>query len=45
MKFFTFTNGVSVIPHPEKEAKGGEDANYVSKRIIAVADGVGGWTL
>ena len=45
VKIFTFVNGVSVIPHPEKAQKGGEDAYYASKRIIAVADGVGGWTL
>jgi protein phosphatase PTC7 len=34
-----------VIPHPEKKDKGGEDAYYVSDRVIAVADGVGGWSL
>lgn len=38
-------NGVGVIPHPEKMEKGGEDAFYASQRVIAVADGVGGWTL
>ena len=45
LKVFSFMNGVSVIPHPEKQAKGGEDAYYVSSRVIAVADGVGGWSL
>jgi len=37
--------GVCVIPHPEKEAKGGEDAHYVSPacNVLAIADGVGGW--
>ena len=32
-----------MIPHPEKVAKGGEDACYSNESIIAVADGVGGW--
>lgn len=32
-----------MIPHPEKVHKGGEDALYVSPKLIAVADGVGGW--
>lgn len=37
--------GVSVIPHPAKRAKGGEDAYYISDdmKSIGVADGVGGW--
>ena len=32
-------------PHPDKKAKGGEDASMVSGcgRVLAVADGVGGW--
>eukprot|EP01111_Echinosteliopsis_oligospora_P016435 TRINITY_DN6834_c0_g1_i1.p1 TRINITY_DN6834_c0_g1~~TRINITY_DN6834_c0_g1_i1.p1 ORF type:complete len:378 (-),score=107.92 TRINITY_DN6834_c0_g1_i1:562-1695(-) len=40
-----FTLGVSMIPHPAKVAKGGEDAYFVSSdgRCIGVADGVGGW--
>jgi len=32
-----------VIPHPDKVAKGGEDAYYSDKNCLAVADGVGGW--
>ena len=35
----------SIIPHPEKKLKGGEDAAYSSNRVVAVADGVGGWNL
>ncbi len=32
-----------MIPHPEKVHKGGEDAYYVNEKLLAVADGVGGW--
>ena len=39
----SFKGGVSIIPHDEKVAKGGEDALTASKTLIAVADGVGGW--
>lgn len=35
--------GSYMIPHPDKVAKGGEDACYASDNLIAVADGVGGW--
>lgn len=37
--------GAAYLPHPEKVATGGEDAHYTSecKRLVAVADGVGGW--
>jgi len=37
--------GVSMIPHPAKRAKGGEDAYFISDdmKSIGVADGVGGW--
>ena len=38
-----FRSGFKVIPHDDKVAKGGEDANTVSDRLISVADGVGGW--
>mmetsp|Transcript_30970 Transcript_30970/g.65677 ORF Transcript_30970/g.65677 Transcript_30970/m.65677 type:complete len:377 (+) Transcript_30970:93-1223(+) len=33
------------LPHPDKVAKGGEDAYFAStaRRAFAVADGVGGW--
>lgn len=38
--------GVSIIPHPAKVAKGGEDAYFISEdmKTIGVADGVGGWS-
>lgn len=38
---------VSLIPHPSKVEKGGEDAFFVSEdgKSIGIADGVGGWTL
>ena len=39
--FFKF--GASAIPHPEKQAKGGEDAWVASHNLLVVADGVGGW--
>lgn len=32
-----------MIPHPEKVAKGGEDAWFASESLLVVADGVGGW--
>jgi len=32
-----------LIPHPDKVAKGGEDACYTHENLLAVADGVGGW--
>ena len=46
--FHNFSNiyfkfGTSLEPKPEKKEKGGEDALYASKNMIAVADGVGGW--
>lgn len=34
---------MKVIPHPDKMAKGGEDAYYANEYLLAVADGVGGW--
>jgi protein phosphatase PTC7 len=37
-------SGFIVIPHPDKVEKGGEDAVLVKDRLIAVADGVGGWS-
>jgi hypothetical protein len=30
VKLFSFINGVSSRPHPDKESTGGEDAFYVS---------------
>jgi protein phosphatase PTC7 len=40
---YRFEHGSSMIPHPEKEYKGGEDALFVSDNVLLVADGVGGW--
>ena len=34
---------LSLIPHPEKAHKGGEDAGFAGDTFLAVADGVGGW--
>jgi len=36
---------VSLVPHPAKVAKGGEDAYFISDdmKVIGIADGVGGW--
>lgn len=31
-------------PHEEKLLKGGEDAAVISERLVAVCDGVGGWS-
>eukprot|EP00892_Ulva_mutabilis_P003903 jgi/Ulvmu1/1885/UM012_0042.1 len=39
----SLTTGGFVIPHPQKVAKGGEDAYYIAERSFGVADGVGGW--
>ncbi|CAN1134820.1 Probable protein phosphatase 2C 80 [Linum perenne] len=38
-------SGSCYLPHPEKEATGGEDAHFicVDEKAIGVADGVGGW--
>lgn len=36
-------NRVFVLPHMEKRHKGGEDAAVLTDRVLAVADGVGGW--
>ena len=38
-----FDYGSHMIPHPEKETKGGEDAFYAEDGVLSVADGVGGW--
>jgi hypothetical protein len=32
-----------LIPHPDKVAKGGEDAAFGLEHAVGVADGVGGW--
>ncbi|XP_062214237.1 probable protein phosphatase 2C 80 [Phragmites australis] len=38
-------SGSCYLPHPDKEATGGEDAHFicVDEHAIGVADGVGGW--
>lgn len=38
-------SGSNYLPHPAKEATGGEDAHFicVDEQAIGVADGVGGW--
>ena len=36
-------SGVAVLPHPDKEATGGEDASFTRDGYYAVFDGVGGW--
>lgn len=38
-------SGASMLPHPEKAHRGGEDAFFISEPPLAVgvADGVGGW--
>jgi protein phosphatase PTC7 len=38
-----FEFGAKVIPHPAKTEKGGEDAYWANDKLLAVADGVGGW--
>lgn len=42
-KGLVFEVGVVAIPHPEKAAKGGEDASFVAEKGMGVFDGVGGW--
>ncbi|XP_020256628.1 probable protein phosphatase 2C 55 isoform X2 [Asparagus officinalis] len=38
--------GSCSLPHPNKEATGGEDAHFIFDELaIGVADGVGGWAL
>jgi len=32
-----------MIPHLDKKNTGGEDAIYISKNVLAIADGVSGW--
>jgi protein phosphatase PTC7 len=38
-------SGSCYLPHPAKEATGGEDAHFIcdEEHVIGVADGVGGW--
>ncbi|XP_010465009.1 PREDICTED: probable protein phosphatase 2C 80 [Camelina sativa] len=45
LKSLRLVSGSCYLPHPEKEATGGEDAHFISddEQAIGVADGVGGW--
>ena len=36
-------SGYANIPHYKKRERGGEDSWIVADKLIAVADGVGGW--
>lgn len=38
-----FELGAKIIPHPSKMQKGGEDAYWANSKLLAIADGVGGW--
>jgi len=38
-------SGASMIPHPEKAHRGGEDALFLHSNGLGVADGVGSWAL
>ena len=41
---YRFEYASHMTPHPEKAAKGGEDAIYTSSNVLFIADGVGGWS-
>ncbi|EOA13448.1 hypothetical protein CARUB_v10026491mg [Capsella rubella] len=45
LKSLRLVSGSCYLPHPEKEATGGEDAHFIcdEEQAIGVADGVGGW--
>ncbi|KFK28352.1 putative protein phosphatase 2c 55-like [Arabis alpina] len=45
IKSLKLVSGSCYLPHPEKEATGGEDAHFIcdEEQAIGVADGVGGW--
>ncbi|CAH8336539.1 unnamed protein product [Eruca vesicaria subsp. sativa] len=45
LKSLKLVSGSFYLPHPEKEATGGEDAHFIcdEEQVIGVADGVGGW--
>ncbi|XP_021680061.2 probable protein phosphatase 2C 62 isoform X2 [Hevea brasiliensis] len=42
--FFMFC-GAASLPHPSKALTGGEDAYFVDKNWLGIADGVGQWSL
>ena len=41
--FQLYLSSFYVLPHMQKRHKGGEDAAVLTDRVLAVADGVGGW--
>lgn len=41
---YKFHYGTSMMPHPAKARKGGEDALFVSDNILVVCDGVSSWS-
>ncbi|XVF62444.1 hypothetical protein PTKIN_Ptkin09bG0008300 [Pterospermum kingtungense] len=44
-KTLMLVSGSCYLPHPAKEATGGEDAHFIcaNEQAIGIADGVGGW--
>lgn len=40
---FRFLSGVRYLPHPSKEARGGEDACFIQEYALGVFDGLGSW--
>ncbi len=42
-KTLSFVGGVANLPHDDKVDRGGEDGWTASQKLIAMADGVGGW--
>ncbi|KAG8654683.1 hypothetical protein MANES_05G162400v8 [Manihot esculenta] len=44
-KMLKLISGSCYLPHPDKEATGGEDAHFIcsDEQAIGLADGVGGW--
>jgi len=38
-----YLSGASVLPHPEKRERGGEDAFFIGNDVFGVADGVSSW--
>jgi len=39
------SSGAAMLPHPDKEHRGGEDSYFIGEghAAVGVADGVGGW--
>ena len=40
---YHFVAGSCSLPHPSKKKTGGEDAHFIDRFTVGVADGVGGW--